>query len=66
MALSYLTEAQAEACLDGIAEDCFAQAALFTAFQSLVSTYGEDAAAAFAQRLPERILHGEFSVVSRQ
>ena len=66
LALSYVTEALAEATLDGIEEDCFAQAALFTAFQSLVSTYGEDAAADFAQRLPERIRHGEFSIVTRQ
>lgn len=66
LALTYVAEALAEATLDGVEEDCFAQAALFTAFQSLVSTYGEDAAADFAQRLPERIRHGEFSTVIRQ
>lgn len=65
-ALAYLAEAFAEATLDGIEEDCFVQAALFTAFQTLVDVYGEDAAATFAERLPERIRHGEFSIVARQ
>ena len=61
-AMAYVAEAFAEATLDGIEEDCLVQAALFTAFQSLVETYGEDAAATFAERLPERIRHGEFSI----
>lgn len=65
-ALAYVAEAFAEATLDGIEEDCFVQAALFTAFQTLVDIYGEDAAATFAERLPERIRQGEFSVVTRQ
>lgn len=62
MALSYVTEAFEEARLDGIEGDCFAQAALFTAFKELVTTYGEDATAVFAERLPERVRQGEFSV----
>ncbi len=66
VALAYVAEAFAEATLDGIEEDCFIQAALFTAFQTLVDIYGEDAAATFAERLPERIRHGEFSIVVRQ
>jgi hypothetical protein len=66
IALAYVAEAFAEASLDGIEEDCLVQAALFTAFRSLVDTYGEDAAATFAERLPERIRHGEFSVAQRQ
>jgi hypothetical protein len=66
VALAYVAEAFAEATLDGVEEDCFVQAALFTAFQTLVDIYGEDAAAAFAERLPERIRHGEFSIVMRQ
>ena len=65
-ALTYVTEAFAEATLDGIEEDCFVQAALFTAFTTLVDTYGEDAAALFAERLPERIRFGEFSIAERQ
>ncbi len=67
VALGYLNEAWAEACLDGIDRDCMAQACLFAAFSELVSTYGEDAAARFAERLSERIAAGEFSVdLSRQ
>ena len=50
----------------GIESDCFAQAALFTALQELVDAYGEEAVAIFAERLPERIRHGEFSVRLRQ
>ena len=65
-ALAYVAEAFAEATLDGIEEDCFVQAALFTAFQTLVDIYGEDATASFAERLPDRIRHGEFSILVRQ
>ena len=65
-ALAYVTEAFAEAILDGIEADCFAQAALFTAFQELVVTFGEDAVAAYCERLPERVRHGEFSVAVKQ
>ena len=65
-ALAYVTEAFAEAILDGIESDCFAQAALFTAFQELVETYGEEATAVFAEKLPERVRHGEFSVGVKQ
>ena len=64
-ALSYVVEAFEEARLDGIEGDCFAQAALFTAFKELILTYGEDAVAVFAERLPERVRNGEFTV-SRQ
>jgi len=67
VALAYLREAWAEARLDGVEDDCLAQACLFTALAELVSTYGEDAAAAFAERLSGRIRNGEFSVdLSRQ
>ena len=48
--------------MDGIEADCFAQAALFAAFQELTDTYGEEATAVFAEKLPERIRHGEFTV----
>ena len=61
-ALSYLNEAWAEARLDGIDDDCMAQACLFAAFAELVSTYGEDAAAKYADRLSKRIRNGEFTV----
>ncbi|HTS40850.1 MAG TPA: hypothetical protein VMH84_09970 [Xanthobacteraceae bacterium] len=67
VALSYLHEAWAEARLDGVEDDCMAQACLFAAFAELVSTYGEEAAAAYAAKLANRINNGEFSIdLSRQ
>jgi hypothetical protein len=39
-----------------------AQICLFTALSELVSTYGEDAAARYAEGLPARIANGEFSI----
>jgi hypothetical protein len=62
VALGYLQEAWAEARLDGIDGDCLAQACLFAALAEFVSTYGEDAAATFAEGLGTRIRNGEFSV----
>jgi hypothetical protein len=62
-ALSYLSEAWAEARLEGIDGDCLAQASLFTAFAELVTTYGEDAVAKFVEGLSTRIKNGEFSVI---
>jgi hypothetical protein len=62
VALAYLHEAWAEARLDGVDGDCLAQACLFSALAELVSTYGEDATAKFAERLPVRIRNGEFSL----
>lgn len=61
-ALSYLSEAWAEALHDGVDGDCLAQASLFTAFAELVGTYGEDAVAKFVEGLPGRVRNGEFSV----
>jgi hypothetical protein len=61
-ALRYLHEAWAEARLDGIDGDCLAQACLFAAFAEFVATYGEEAAAEFAEGLAVRILNGEFSL----
>ena len=65
VALGYVTEAFAEAILAGIESDSFAHAALFAAFQELVSIYGEEAVAQFAERLGERIRQGEFSITSK-
>lgn len=62
-ALGYLYEAWAEARLDGVDDDCMAQASLFAAFSELVTTYGEDAVAKFVEGLPQRIRSGEFSMV---
>ena len=60
-ALSYLSEAWAEARHDGVDGDCLAQASLFAAFAELVKTYGEDAVAKFVEGLPVRVRNGEFS-----
>jgi len=61
-AVAYITEAWAEAQLDGIDGDCLAQTCLFAAFAELVKTYGEDAAARFAEGLAARVRNGEFSL----
>lgn len=61
VALGLVTEAFAEGCLDGLDGDCMAQAALFAAFQELVTTYGEEATARYAEGLPERIRGGGFT-----
>ncbi len=61
-AVGYLHEAWAEARLDGIDDDCMAQACLFAALNELVTTYGEDATARLAEGLSKRIANGEFSL----
>ncbi|MGD0027101.1 MAG: hypothetical protein ABSC37_21180 [Xanthobacteraceae bacterium] len=67
LALGYLQDAWTEARHDGIEGDCLAQTALFLALAELISTYGEDAAARYAENLGSRIRNGEFSVqLSRQ
>jgi hypothetical protein len=67
IALSYLHEAWGEARLDGVDGDCLAQASLFAALSELVTTYGEDATAKYAENLSARIRNGEFSIpLSRQ
>ncbi|MBN8955674.1 MAG: hypothetical protein J0H17_03635 [Rhizobiales bacterium] len=62
MAVGYVQEAWAEAVLDGVDPDCLAQACLFAALAELVTTYGEDAAANYAEGLVTRIRNGEFSL----
>jgi hypothetical protein len=62
-ALTYLNEAWAEARHDGVDGDCLAQASLFAALAELVTTYGEDAVAKFAEGLGARVRNGEFSLV---
>jgi hypothetical protein len=64
-ALAYVTEAFAEAILAGLESESFAHAALFAAMQELVETYGEEAVAEFASRLPERVRAGEFTVAMK-
>jgi hypothetical protein len=65
-ALAMLSEAWDEARIEGIDGDCLAQVALFRAFNELVSTYGEEATARYADGLAERIRRGEFTVAPRQ
>lgn len=62
LALGYLQEAWTEAHRDGVDGDCLAQTALFLALAELISTYGEEPAARYAERLAPRIRNGEFSV----
>jgi len=64
-ALSYVNEAFAEALRDGIEADCFVQAALFTALQELVATYGEEQVAKYTETMPERLRAGEFTLATR-
>jgi hypothetical protein len=68
LALAYLQDAWTEAAShDGIDGDCLAQTALFLALAELISTYGEEATARYADNLGVRIRNGEFSVeLSRQ
>ena len=65
-ALTYVSEAFAEAVLDGIGVDAFAEAAFCAAFRELVVAYGEDRVVALAERLPDRVRLGEFSLRARQ
>jgi hypothetical protein len=65
-ALTYVSEAFAEAVLDGIGVDAFAEAALCAAFRELIAAHGEEKVVALAERLPERVRVGEFSVRTRQ
>jgi hypothetical protein len=62
MAMSYISDAWADAIADGIDADAVAQAALFTALIDLVAAYGETAVAELAEALPQKILQGEYTV----
>jgi hypothetical protein len=62
VALRYIMEAWEEAVYDGIDSDCIATAAIFAAMSDLITTYGEEPVAKLAERLPERIRAGEFTV----
>jgi hypothetical protein len=66
-ALGYLQDAWVEGQQEGIDGDCLAQTALFLALAELITTYGEEATARYAENLAPRIRNGEFSVeLSRQ
>ena len=67
LAFGYLHDAWVEARHEGIEGDCLAQTALFLALAELITTYGEEPAARYAENLGARIRNGEFSVdLSRQ
>ena len=61
-ALAHVTEAFAEALLEGIEPDCFAHAALHAGLQHLVDAFGEEAVARLAEELPGQVRAGMFSV----
>ena len=62
VALSYLIGAWDEAVSDGVDPEILAHAALFAALSDLITTYGEDAVAHLAERLPDRIRAAEFTL----
>jgi hypothetical protein len=66
LAFVYVSEAFAEATLDGIEIEAVAEAAFCAAFRELVAVYGEACATRIAKRLPERVEAGEFSGAIRQ
>ncbi|MFD1695200.1 hypothetical protein [Roseibium aestuarii] len=61
-ALSFISDAWAEAIANGVDADAVAHAAMFTALADLVATYGEDAVSKLAEGLPERIQRGDYTV----
>ena len=61
-ALRYILDAWEEAVYDGLDPDCVATAAIFAALSDMIASYGEEPVAVMAERLPERIRKGEFTV----
>jgi predicted YcjX-like family ATPase len=62
IALRFILEAWEEAVYEGLDSDCIATAAIFAALSDMIATYGEEPVASMAERLPERIRSGEFTV----
>lgn len=65
IAVSYVDEAFATGRHEGLDGDSLAHAALFAAFRDLVTIYGEDATAVFAETLPAKIKSGAYSLSTR-
>jgi len=61
-ALRYILDAWEEAIYDGLDADCVATAAIFAALSDMIASYGEEPVAVMAERLPQRIRNGEFTV----
>ncbi len=66
LAYGYVSEAFAEAVLDGVEVEAFAEAALCAAFRELVALHGEVRTGRIAESLVERVKSGEFSMLRRQ
>jgi hypothetical protein len=66
VALDYVSEEFAEAMLDGVDVEAFADAAVSAVLRELVAANGEDRVAEFVKALPDRIRTGEFSSRLRQ
>lgn len=62
LALERLAAAWRGAEDEGIAPETVAHAAIFAAFATLVTEFGEDAVADLVAQLPERIRAGEYSL----
>lgn len=65
-ALDYVSEAFAEAVLDGVEVEAFAEAAIATVLRELVAAHGEERVAEIVQSFSERLRSGEFSTCARQ
>jgi uncharacterized protein YqfA (UPF0365 family) len=61
VALDYVSEAFAEAALDGVEVEAVAEVAIATALRELVAAHGEERVADIVQTWPERVRAGEFS-----
>jgi len=61
-AFEILSDALADAQVEGIEHEIVVQAALFAVFTDLVTCYGEEAVAELAEKLPLRLRGGEFTL----
>jgi hypothetical protein len=61
-AFEIVSDAMADAEVEGIEHEIVIQAALFAVFTDLVTCYGEDAVAELAEKLPNRLRGGEFTL----
>jgi hypothetical protein len=61
-AFEIVTDAMADAEVEGIEREIVVQAALFAVFTDLVTCYGEEAVAMLAEKLPARLRGGEFTL----
>ncbi len=62
-ALDLILDAWENGLESGIDNEILAHAALFSALSDMIELYGEEAVAQFAERVPQRIMKGEFTLV---